>query len=87
MGKKANEKGGADVPLEQQIARLEEIVAQLESGDTPLEKSIELYAEGHRIGRGALEMLEGLERRIEIVAREAADGSVETVPFEEADEE
>ncbi|MBI1291515.1 exodeoxyribonuclease VII small subunit [bacterium] len=89
MAKKSTDKPTTppeDVPLEQEIARLEEIVGQLESGETSLEKSIDLYAEGHRIGRKALQRLEGLERRIEVVAREGADGSLQTVEFE-GDEE
>jgi exodeoxyribonuclease VII small subunit len=89
MAKKTTDKPlptEGEAPLENEIARLEEIVAQLESGETSLEKSIELYGEGHRIGRKALARLEDLERRIDIVARESEDGSLETVPFEEDDQ-
>ncbi|MBX3728475.1 MAG: exodeoxyribonuclease VII small subunit [Candidatus Sumerlaeia bacterium] len=73
------------LPLEKSLERLEEIVAKLESGEVSLEKSIELYEEGRRLGGECLERLEVLERRVQLV-RERADGTLETEEFEDADE-
>jgi exodeoxyribonuclease VII small subunit len=73
------------LPLEKTLERLEEIVARLESGEVSLEKSIELYEEGRRLGGECLERLEVLERRVQLV-RERADGTLETEEFKDADE-
>jgi exodeoxyribonuclease VII small subunit len=73
-------------PLEQSLAKLEKIVASLESGEVPLEKSIELYEEGRKLGADCLERLENLERRVQLV-REGADGTLETEDFGGQDED
>lgn len=73
-------------PLEKDLERLESLVEQLESGEVGLEKSIDLFAEGRRIGQRALKRLDELERRIEIVTGEGADGDLSTEPFDEDQE-
>lgn len=67
--------------LEELVVRLEEIVSQLESGEADLEKSIELFREGKRLGGQALERLDGLERRVQLVLQ-GADGELKTQDFE-----
>lgn len=75
------ESAPAEEPLEKTIARLEEIVTKLESGDTGLEKSIDLYIEGRRLGQAALRRLDALDRKVQIVAGD--DGNtLETEDFE-----
>ena len=69
-------------PIEKQIERLEEIVERLEAGEVPLEKSIELYEEGRKLGSEATKRLGALEKRIQLVV-EKADGELETREFEE----
>jgi exodeoxyribonuclease VII small subunit len=73
-------------PLEKSLEKLEEIVAKLESGEVPLEKSIALYEEGRRLGGECLQRLESLEKRVQIV-RERADGKLETESFGGAEED
>ncbi|MDK2970247.1 MAG: exodeoxyribonuclease small subunit [Candidatus Sumerlaeota bacterium] len=73
-------------PLEKSLEKLEEIVARLESGEVPLEKSIGLYEEGRKLGTDCLARLEGLERRVQLV-REGADGKLETEEFENQEED
>jgi exodeoxyribonuclease VII small subunit len=51
--------------FEQAYAQLEDIVAQLESGDLPLEESVALYEQGQQLARLCGEMLDSAELRIQ----------------------
>lgn len=71
----ASEKKGATPPertaaegttsFEDVQKRLAKIVEQLEAGDLPLERSLELFEEGVRLSRAAQERLDRAERRVE----------------------
>lgn len=74
-----------DLTFEEASKRLEEIVAELETGEAPLEKAIGLYEEGRKLGDFCTRKLDELETRVRLV-REAADGRVEEEPFEEEPE-
>lgn len=74
-----------DPTLEQAVQRLEAIVERLESGEVDLEKSIDLYLEGRKLGAKALEKLDALERRIQIVSSQSAGGELTLEDFEESD--
>ena len=69
------ESGGVPEALdfETAMARLEEIVAQLEGGDLKLADALGLYEEGVRLARVAQEHLSGAEGKIEALL---ADGSL-----------
>jgi len=67
-------------PFETSLAELEEIVAKLESGDLPLEKSLELFESGIKLSRECRERLTNAERRIEVLMKET-DGSLTTREF------
>jgi exodeoxyribonuclease VII small subunit len=58
--------------FEAAIAELEAIVKTLESGDLPLEKSLELYERGVQLSRFCHTRLEDAERRIEILDERGA---------------
>lgn len=77
----ANGKSADDAPVEGALERLEAIVEQLEKGGESLEKSIDLYEEGKRLGARCLERLAVLERRVQLV-REAADGQLVREEFD-----
>jgi exodeoxyribonuclease VII small subunit len=64
------------------IKRLEEIVAQLESGDLQLEKSLELFEEGIKLSRFCHTKLDEAERKVEILLKNA-EGELKRAPFEE----
>ncbi|MXZ47362.1 MAG: exodeoxyribonuclease VII small subunit [Chloroflexi bacterium] len=64
--------GDADESFEALFMRLEAITAQLEAGDLPLERSVELYAEGMRIAERCQRMLADASQRVERL-REAYD--------------
>ncbi|MCC5874976.1 MAG: exodeoxyribonuclease VII small subunit [Candidatus Sumerlaeia bacterium] len=71
--KKSADESGREATLEKSLERLEKIVEQLESGETDLEKSIDLYLEGKKIGEGALKRLDALERKIQVVVGDEGD--------------
>ena len=56
--------------FEASLEALEQIVRQLEDGDLPLEKSLELFENGIRLSRECQERLSQAERRIEILLRD-----------------
>lgn len=81
---KTKKNGAQPANFEASLAALERIVRELERGELPLEKSLELFEEGVRLSRECQERLNEAERRIEVLLR-AGDGSTIAVPFE-ADE-
>lgn len=66
--------------FETALARLEEIVRRLESGEEPLEEVLRLFREGMALARGCAARLDAAERVIEELV-ERADGRVEVAPF------
>ena len=69
-----------DLTFEQSLARLEQIVGQLESGSLPLEESLKVFEEGIALARHCARYLEDAERRIELLTRDEA-GALRTEPF------
>ena len=69
--------------FEASLEALEEIVHQLEDGDLPLEKSLELFEDGIRLSRQCQERLNQAERRIEVLLRDN-QGRPVVSEFEEA---
>jgi exodeoxyribonuclease VII small subunit len=53
--------------FESSLAALEKIVRELERGELPLEKSLELFERGVRLSRECQERLQEAERRIEVL--------------------
>jgi exodeoxyribonuclease VII small subunit len=53
--------------FESSLVSLEKIVRELERGDLPLERSLELFEEGVRLSRECQERLNHAERRIELL--------------------
>ena len=70
-----------DMPVEGALERLEAIVERLEKGDVTLEKSIDLYDEGKRLGARCLERLAVLEKRVQLV-REGGEGELVREDFD-----
>lgn len=66
--------------FEAQLASLERIVRELERGDLPLERSLELFEQGVRLSRECQERLNEAERRIEVLLR-SGDGTTTTLAF------
>lgn len=70
--------------FEVSLARLGEIVEQLESGELPLERSLELFEEGVRLSRASQAKLDQAERRVEelLSIDEAGNPVVRELPTE-----
>ncbi len=56
--------------FEASLAALEKIVRDLERGELPLEKSLELFEQGVLLSRECQERLNEAERRIEVLLRD-----------------
>jgi len=70
----------SDLKFEECLARLEQIVAALESGNLPLEESLKVFEEGVALARHCGRYLEDAERRIEVLAKDDS-GTTSTRPF------
>ena len=69
-----------DLTFEDSLARLEQIVSQLETGNLPLEESLRVFEEGVTLARRCARYLEEAEKRIEILTKDEA-GALGTQPF------
>lgn len=68
--------------FEQSLKRLETIVADLEKGELPLEKALELFEEGMKISRLCGERLEEAERKVEALIKDGR-GKLKEEPLQE----
>jgi len=69
-----------DLKFEDSLARLEQIVSQLEAGNLPLEESLKVFEEGIALARHCARYLEEAEKRIEILTKDD-QGALGTKPF------
>ena len=77
----AKRKAAAQEPsFEAALARLEEIVRELEEADLPLERSLAVFEEGVRLSRLLHERLNEAERKVEILLKDETGAKV-PVPF------
>ena len=67
--------------FEQAIQLLEQIVADMERAELPLDDVLKKHEEGTRLVQFCTQKLEEAEKRIELLARKA-DGTVALTPFE-----
>lgn len=67
--------------FEQAMARLEEIVRLLESGELSLDETVRLYEEGQRLRQFCEQKLKAAEKRIKMVTL-ADDGTIQVNEFE-----
>ena len=61
------------------LDELEQVVKQLEAGDLPLEKSLELFERGVSLSDSCRKQLEEAETRVEILLRK--EGKIQPEPF------
>lgn len=71
--------------FEQQIARLEEIVAALEKGDVQLADSLKMFEEGTKLITACSKQLDQAEQQV-VKLMKGADGAPVELPFESGDE-
>ncbi|MCI8688932.1 MAG: exodeoxyribonuclease VII small subunit [Oscillibacter sp.] len=72
--------------FEQQIARLEEIVAALEKGDVQLSDSLSLFEEGTRLISACSKELDQAEQQV-VKLMKGSDGAPVELPFESGAQE
>jgi exodeoxyribonuclease VII small subunit len=70
----------SDLKFEDCLARLEQIVGRLETGNLPLEESLKIFEEGIGLARSCARYLEDAEKRIEVLARDDT-GALGARPF------
>ncbi|MGM1046003.1 Exodeoxyribonuclease VII small subunit [Paenibacillus uliginis N3/975] len=68
-----------EMSFEEAMTQLETIVGQLEDGDVPLEKAIDLYQKGMRLSQMCSQKLEQVEQKIEMIVEEG--GELKRRPF------
>ena len=71
--------------FESSLKELERIVEQLEAGDLPLERSLELFEQGVRLSRDCQKRLDEAERKVEILIK-GSDGGYAPTPFDEPEQ-
>jgi exodeoxyribonuclease VII small subunit len=76
---------GAPPNFDQLLERLRQVVERLENGDLTLEASLAAFEEGVKLARRGAEILDGAERRVEILLK-GEDGELRTEPFKSGDE-
>lgn len=67
------EGGERTLTFEQALERLKAIVEKIESGEIPLEESIEKYAEGIKLIRQCRTILDRAEQKIQILTKGEGD--------------
>jgi len=88
MAKKKSPKSteNESASFEEQVAQLQQIVQQLESGDLGLDESLERYQAGIELLKRCHQTLKVSERKIELLSGVDADGHPVTQPLDEEDE-
>lgn len=66
--------------FEASLAELEAVVKQLENGDLPLEKAIEVFEKGIALSEACRRQLEAAETKVEILLKR--NNKLEPEPFE-----
>jgi exodeoxyribonuclease VII small subunit len=76
------EKPPETTPLsfEEGLQQLESIVKEMESGDLPLERALDLFERGMKLSESCRKQLEAAETRVEILTRKAGEMKPEPFP-------
>lgn len=83
MVSKSSPHSSPEGSIESSLARLEEIVGEIEKTPSPLETLIDRYEEGMKLLAVCREKLDAAEKRIEIITRNSR-GEAALEPFEES---
>lgn len=76
-----NTKDIEKLSFEDAMNELESIASQLETGDSPLEKSIELFERGNRLKRHCQKILEAAEEKVEQITVGEGGAATGAGPF------
>ncbi len=70
--------------FENALAELEQIVAQLEDSELPLDDALKLFEKGIKLSRFCSAKLDDAEQKVELLIRDAS-GTLNPVAFEDTD--
>ncbi|MCL2822680.1 MAG: exodeoxyribonuclease VII small subunit [Polyangiaceae bacterium] len=70
-----------DVPFEESMEQLADIVEKLEGGDIPLNESVALFEKGMAIAKRSQAQLDRVEKKVEELLRVEDDGTPVTRPM------
>ncbi len=71
-----------NITFEKALEKLENTVEQLESGDMPLEKALEIFEAGVKMSRICTKKLEETERKVELLLNVTDEGDPQTSLFD-----
>ena len=71
-----------EMSFEEAMSELEAVVARLESGDAPLDQSIDLYERGAALRKRCEGQLKNAELRVEKIIQGAEGKATGTAPFD-----
>jgi exodeoxyribonuclease VII small subunit len=77
----APDSGHAPEKFEELLARLEQIVSDMENAELPLEKLLESYEEGMRLVKACGDRLTDAEQKVEILSKAAPVKPAEVEPL------
>ena len=84
MAKKQSQEAAAEQPsFEEAIEELEQIVRQLEEGEIGLNEALEQYEKGIKLLRRCYDLLQGAERRIELLSGVDPQGNPISTPMDD----
>ena len=77
------ETDSADLSFEDALKKLEDIVRKLESGDVPLDQSIDLYSQGEKLRTLCQKRLEAAQAKIEKITLDRDGKPTGTTDFDQ----
>jgi exodeoxyribonuclease VII small subunit len=72
--------------FEELLGRLRALVERLEGGNLPLEESLRAFEEGMELCKRGAVILDGAEKKVEMLLGGGGSGGAATAPFEMPDE-
>lgn len=76
---------GKKLSFEESVARLDEIVRHLESGDMPLSESLAMFEEGTKLIAQCGKLLDEAEQKV-VKLKKGADREPVELPFEDGEQ-
>lgn len=84
LGAMATNPDIASLSFEEALKALEDVVRRLESGEAPLDKSMDLYERGEKLRAHCQARLDAAQARIEAIVTDRDGRPTGTRPFDEA---